>query len=152
MSGLRYIGFRYIVLEYTGIKHTLKFAQGPYGAFIIVSTNDSLALKYFNHHFSCCLNIVIHIAITLLQGGLHFMVGFFLLWILRCTLFHNSQNNLGVCLIPAYSSTIYLNPVYLRPDIKVKVCSRFLIHDNSATAIFVPGNNHFCSSHSNLFK
>ena len=32
VSGLRYTGFRYIVLEYTGIKHTLNFALGPYEA------------------------------------------------------------------------------------------------------------------------
>ena len=30
VASLKYTRFRYIVLEYTGIKHTLKFAQGPY--------------------------------------------------------------------------------------------------------------------------
>ena len=30
VAGLRYTRLGYTLLEYTGIKHTLKFAQGPY--------------------------------------------------------------------------------------------------------------------------
>ena len=44
VSGLRYTGFRYIVLEYTVIKHTLNFALGI-NSRIFFSIHDAIALK-----------------------------------------------------------------------------------------------------------